>query len=60
MRRLMKRLLLQKIGTAEENTVGARHAAEFKQLKGFSCLIPIPLPDVPRNHCNGRLKCVLE
>lgn len=50
----------KKIGTTEENIMEALSTAEFKQLKGFSCLIPIPLPNVPRDNCNGGMKCVLE
>lgn len=38
----------------------ALSTAEFKQLTSFSCLITIPIPNVPRDHCNGGLKCVLE
>ena len=56
----MKRLLLQKIGTTEKNIAESLSTAKFKQLKGFSCLIPIPLSNVPRDQHKGGLKCVLE
>lgn len=56
----MKRLLLQKIGTTETHFVEALSTAEFKQLKGSLSLIPLLLPTVPRDHCSGGLKYVLE
>ena len=60
MGRLKKRLLLQKSGTTEENIAESLSTAKFKQLKSFSCLIPIPLSNVSRDQHKGGLKCVLE
>ena len=56
----MKRLLLPKIGTTVGNIAESLSIAKFKQLKGFSCLIPIPLSNAPRDQHKGGSKCVLE
>jgi hypothetical protein len=37
------------MGTTEENTVEELSTVEFKQLKGFSCLMLIPFSTIPRD-----------
>lgn len=39
-------VIASEIGTTEKNRPESLSTAKFKQLKGFSCLIPIPLSNV--------------